>query len=53
MQQGFHKIETYSFHTKKNKDEAIKFLVYGDSRSFPKIHENLINLMETILNTKQ
>ena len=35
----------YSFHTKKPAEAPIKFIVYGDSRSFPKVHENLVKLM--------
>jgi len=37
--------QVYSFHTKKTSETPIKFIVYGDSRSFPKVHENLIKLM--------
>ncbi len=34
-----------SFRTKKSKNEPIKFIVYGDNRSYPKVHENLIKMM--------
>ena len=34
-----------TFKTKKSKDEPIKFLVYGDNRSYPKVHENLVKMM--------
>ncbi len=34
-----------TFRTKKTKDSPIKFLVYGDNRSYPKIHENLVKMM--------
>ena len=37
--------QVYSFHTKKTRDKPIKFIVYGDSRSFPKVHENLVKMM--------
>ena len=37
--------QVYSFHTKKPVEAPIKFIVYGDSRSFPKVHENLVKLM--------
>jgi hypothetical protein len=35
----------YSFHTKKPEDSPVKFIVYGDNRSFPKVHENLVKMM--------
>ncbi len=34
-----------TFKTKKSKDAPIKFLVYGDNRSYPKVHENLVKMM--------
>ncbi|NOX66358.1 MAG: metallophosphoesterase family protein, partial [Chlorobi bacterium] len=34
-----------TFRTKKSKNEPIKFLVYGDNRSYPKVHENLVKMM--------
>ncbi len=37
--------QVYSFHTKKTRDKPIKFIVYGDNRSFPKVHENLVKMM--------
>jgi len=37
--------QLYSFHTKKTSEAPIKFIVYGDSRSFPKVHANLVKLM--------
>ena len=37
--------EAYSFHTKILKDKPFKFIVYGDNRTFPKVHENLVKLM--------
>ena len=35
----------YSFHTKKMKDDPLKFIIYGDTRSFPKVHENIVKMM--------
>jgi Calcineurin-like phosphoesterase len=35
-----------TFITKKSEDAPIKFLVYGDNRSYPKVHENLVRMME-------
>ncbi len=37
--------KVYSFHTKKSKNDPLKFIVYGDSRSFPKVHEDLVQMM--------
>ncbi|MCK5134229.1 MAG: metallophosphoesterase family protein [Bacteroidales bacterium] len=37
--------QVYSFHTKKPVEAPIKFIIYGDSRSYPKVHENLVKLM--------
>ncbi|MFC2123386.1 purple acid phosphatase family protein [Bacteroidota bacterium] len=37
--------QVYSFHTKKPQESPIKFIVYGDNRSFPKVHENLVKMM--------
>lgn len=34
-----------SFKTKKSNDDPTKFLVYGDNRSYPKVHENLVKMM--------
>ena len=34
-----------TFRTKKSKDEPIKIIVYGDNRSYPKVHENLVEMM--------
>ena len=34
-----------TFRTNKPKDMPIKFIVYGDNRSFPKVHENLVKMM--------
>ncbi len=33
------------FKTNKPKDMPIKLIVYGDNRSFPKVHENLVKMM--------
>ena len=33
------------FHTKKKNDKPIRFIVYGDNRSYPHIHENLVKMM--------
>jgi len=33
-----------TFRTKIPADEPFKFIVYGDNRSFPKVHENLVKL---------
>ncbi len=35
----------HTFHTKKKRDEAIRFIVYGDSRTLTKIHERIIRHM--------
>ncbi|MEN8157460.1 MAG: metallophosphoesterase family protein [Bacteroidota bacterium] len=35
----------YSFHTKRSREAPFKFIVYGDNRSFPRVHENLIKMM--------
>jgi len=47
-----YKIESFNtssvvqtFRTKKSKDEPIKIIVYGDNRSYPKVHENLVEMM--------
>jgi hypothetical protein len=47
-----YKIESFNtasvvqtFRTKKSKDEPIKLIVYGDNRSYPKVHENLVEMM--------
>lgn len=34
-----------SFNTKKTGDKSFKIIVYGDNRSFPKIHENMVVMM--------
>ncbi len=34
-----------TFKTKKSKDAPIKFLAYGDNRTYPKVHENLVKMM--------
>lgn len=34
-----------TFRTKKSNDAPIKIIVYGDNRSYPKIHENLVKMM--------
>ena len=34
-----------NFHTKKSKEEPIKLIAYGDNRSYPKVHENLVKMM--------
>ena len=34
-----------TFRTKKSKNEPIKIIVYGDNRSYPKVHENLVEMM--------
>ncbi len=35
----------HTFHTKKNRDEDIRFIVYGDSRTYIKIHERVVRNM--------
>jgi len=35
----------HTFHTAKPVNMPIKFIVYGDNRSYPKVHENLVKLM--------
>ncbi|MCK5820542.1 MAG: metallophosphoesterase family protein [Bacteroidales bacterium] len=37
--------QVYSFHTKKSIDEPLKFIIYGDSRTLSRVHENLGKLM--------
>ncbi|MEA1878591.1 MAG: metallophosphoesterase family protein [Bacteroidota bacterium] len=37
--------QVYSFHTKKPPEAPMKFIIYGDSRTFPKVHENLVKMM--------
>lgn len=34
-----------TFRTKKSKDAPIKVIVYGDNRSYPKVHDNLVKMM--------
>ena len=34
-----------SFSTKRNDKSPLKFIVYGDNRSYPKVHENLVKMM--------
>ncbi|MCF6268972.1 MAG: metallophosphoesterase family protein [Melioribacteraceae bacterium] len=34
-----------TFNTKKPKNEPIKFIAYGDNKSYAKIHENLVKMM--------
>lgn len=34
-----------TFNTKKSKEDPIKIIVYGDNRSYPKVHENLVEMM--------
>jgi len=33
------------FHTKKPREASFKFACYGDNRSYPKVHENLVKLI--------
>ena len=35
----------HTFHTKKPANVPIKFITYGDSRSYPQVHEDLVKLM--------
>ncbi len=35
----------HTFHTKKERNDPLKFIVYGDSRTLSKVHEHLIQLM--------
>ncbi len=35
----------HTFRTKKDKDDPVRFIVYGDSRTLSKIHERIIRLM--------
>lgn len=37
--------ELKTFKTKKSDEAPIKFIVYGDNRSYPKVHENLVKMM--------
>ena len=39
------KSEVNTFHTSKPKDAPIKIIVYGDNRSYPKVHDNLMKMM--------
>jgi len=34
-----------TFNTKKTKEDPIKIIAYGDNRSYPKVHENLVKMM--------
>jgi len=36
---------TWTFHTKNPQATSLKFVVYGDNRSFPRVHENLVRLV--------
>lgn len=36
---------TQKFNTKKSNSEAFKIIAYGDNRSYPKVHENLVKMM--------
>ena len=36
---------TWTFHTKNPDATSLKFVVYGDNRSFPRVHENLVRLV--------
>jgi hypothetical protein len=38
-------VPVQSFHTKKPREAKFKFACYGDNRSFPKVHENLVKLI--------
>ncbi|NOY36564.1 MAG: metallophosphoesterase family protein, partial [Chlorobi bacterium] len=35
----------YTFHTKIDRDDPFKFVVYGDSRTFPRVHENISQMI--------
>lgn len=37
--------QTHSFRTQPKKTNEARFIVYGDSRSYPKIHRKLVELM--------
>ena len=37
--------EVRTFNTLKPKDAPIKVIVYGDNRSYPKVHDNLVKMM--------
>lgn len=37
--------ELKTFRTRKPKDAPIKVIVYGDNRSYPKVHDNLVKMM--------
>ena len=48
----YYKVENFNlssitnhFKTKKDKNSPIKIIVYGDNRSYPKVHENLVKMM--------
>ncbi len=36
---------TQTFKTKKSDNAPIKIIAYGDNRSYPKVHENLVKMM--------
>ena len=36
---------TWTFHTTNPEATSLKFVVYGDNRSFPRVHENLVRLV--------
>ncbi len=36
---------TWTFHTKNPKATSLKFVVYGDNRTFPRVHENIVRLV--------
>ncbi len=35
----------WTFHTKNPAATSLKFVVYGDNRTFPRVHENLVRLV--------
>ena len=35
----------HTFHTKKNREDPVRFIVYGDSRTLSKIHERIVRHM--------
>ena len=37
--------ELRTFHTNKPKDAPIKIIAYGDNRSYPQVHDNLMKMM--------
>lgn len=45
VESGNLRSEVRTFRTKKPKDAPIKIIVYGDNRSYPKVHGNVVKMM--------